>query len=62
MLLTMIRFALALLLLLAPVAFAKPHGSHRHHSGAKTVHVHSYTKKNGQHVKSYNRTPPHPTS
>lgn len=34
------------------------HVSSRSNSSAKTVHVRSYTKKNGTHVSSYNRRPP----
>jgi hypothetical protein len=60
---------LALLLslsLTSPVA-AKTGSSHHSYStkskkskstSGKTVHVRSYTKKNGTHVKAYNRRPP----
>jgi hypothetical protein len=61
--------AVLLLFLCSLGAFAK--GGHRSHStgprshsarssssSGKTVHVRSYTRKNGTHVKAYNRRPP----
>lgn len=56
------RFLSSLLLslcLLAPGAFAAgSHSSSSHSSSGKTVHVRSYTKKDGTHVKAYKRRPP----
>jgi len=56
----------ALMLLLILVTFGIPSYARRssssHHysstSGAKTVHVRSYTTKTGKHVKAYDRRPP----
>jgi len=55
---------LALLLCLASPAAARTGShSHSHRSGkaisGKTVHVRSYTKKNGTRVHAPNRRPPH---
>lgn len=59
--------AVLLLFVCSLGAFAKGgHSSHssgpRSHtsrsSSGKTVHVRSYTRKNGTHVKAYNRRPP----
>ena len=51
------------LLLMPPLLFAlslsaKPSGYHKKSSRAKTVHVNSYTKKNGKTVHGYDRAAP----
>jgi len=51
------RFIVGLTLLSAlsmPMAFGKSHAK----SGKHAVHVHSYTKKNGQRVRAHTRRPP----
>jgi hypothetical protein len=63
------RKTLAVLLLFLCSLGAFANGGHRSHStgtrshktrssSLKTVHVRSYTRKNGTHVKAYNRRPP----
>jgi hypothetical protein len=55
---------LALLLCLASPVQARTSGHSHSHSrtstsrAGKSVHVRSYTKKNGTHVRAYNRRPP----